>query len=350
MLRAPSCLPKRVVPRGTLPGVGDALQASGQEDGHPWRRRRARVWGGARRGRRRSRRRGGAARRRDRRGRCAVDCGRAHLVIAVGATRADQEQQQPNQDCLAKGKVAGLFLRLLVTDKPTAQRTWIVHGWARATPARVAGIRAPARGCARLVVPQAAAARSPPLPARSSGIATTRWWALSTHRAVVELVTASRDVPALLCAGATWIDRPAVVEFAAAAPAIAARRGGAVPVVARAWPATRATVIPAAGRSPAGLVVRARMSRAAALGGPSRRPVVFPAPLTWGPAAFPRLVVPAGTAHHSPPFTLYVAHGNSFRPSLTAHRHHPTRRLTDRSTWRECTILCLPVHPFGPAE
>ncbi len=165
---------------------------------------------------------------------------------------------------------------------------------------------------------------------------------LSTHRAVVELVTASRDVPALLCAGATWIDRPAVVEFAAAAPAIAARRGGAVPVVARAWPATRATVIPAAGRSPAGLVVRARMSRAAALGGPSRRPVVFPAPLTWGPAAFPRLVVPAGTAHHSPPFTLYVAHGNSFRPSLTAHRHHPTRRLTDRSTpYSACRCIHL---------
>jgi hypothetical protein len=28
----------------------------------------------------------------------------------------------------------------------------------------------------------------------------------------------------------------------------------------------------------------------------------------------------------------------------------PNRRLTDRSTWRECTILCLPAHPFGPAE
>src|SRR5689334_6746909 len=65
------------------------------------------------------------------------------------------------------------------------------------------------------------------------------------------------------------------------------------------------------------------MSRAAALVGPSRRPVVFAAPLAWGPAAFPR-VVPAGTAHHSSPFTLYVAHGNSFRPSLTPHRHHPT--------------------------
>jgi hypothetical protein len=28
----------------------------------------------------------------------------------------------------------------------------------------------------------------------------------------------------------------------------------------------------------------------------------------------------------------------------------PNRRLTDRSTWRECTILCQPAHPFGPAE